>query len=232
MSTVKNRCADEYAVMLSNIFAMQKVSASDFSGAIIASVVPPITGIAASAVTMLTGCQPLFVGPGIRTGLDIKIDRHSELGADIVANTVGAISMWEPPFVILDMGTATTLTAVNAAGELCGVVICPGMRISLDALSAGAAELPYIPLTAPKNLIGKNTSESMRSGIIYGTVCMTEGLIKGMAGEMGAEELKIIATGGLAPAVTPYFSANVIGAPDLILDGLNILYRLNKKVER
>ncbi|NMB97670.1 MAG: type III pantothenate kinase, partial [Clostridiaceae bacterium] len=153
LSTVENRCDDEYVILIRGIFDLYGFSSTAIEGAIIASVVPPLSNTISSAISKLFGCKPLFVGPGIKTGLDIKIDHHSQLGADLVANTVAASAVYTKPFIVIDMGTATTVTAVNKKGELCGVIILPGARIALDALSKNAAELPRITLGTPKALL-------------------------------------------------------------------------------
>jgi type III pantothenate kinase len=228
LSTDRAKCEDEYLILLQNIFALYGVEPSA-QGAIISSVVPQLTHSFSSAVSRLLGCKPLVVGPGIKTGLDIKIDQHSQLGSDLVANTVGAMAVHTPPFVIVDMGTATTITAVNPKSELCGVIILPGVRVALDALSANAAELPYISLDSPRALLGTNTIDAMNSGIVYGSACMIDGLVDRLSEEFHAAGMTIIATGGLASTIIPYCRHKMIHAPNLVLEGLFQIYKKNQK---
>lgn len=229
ISSDRSRCEDEYIVLLRNIFGLYGVDTGSVEGAILSSVVPPLTNVFSNAATRLLNCKPMFVGPGIKTGLDIKIDHHSQLGSDLVANTVAASAMYTKPFIIIDMGTATTFTAVNAKSELCGVIILPGVRTSLDALSASAAELPYISLDSAKALLGTNTVDAMNSGIVYGTACMLDGLIDRLAREFGDTNMSVIVTGELASHIIPYCRHEMTHAPNLILEGLYLLYKRNQK---
>ncbi|HHY83444.1 MAG TPA: type III pantothenate kinase [Clostridiales bacterium] len=229
ISSDRSRTEDEYFFLMKSIFSAYGVDPSAAEGAVISSVVPPLSNVFGSAAERLLGCKPLFVGPGVKTGLDIKIDHHSQLGSDLVANTVAAMAAYSKPFIIIDMDTATTFTAVNAKGELCGVIILPGIRVSLDALSANAAELPYISLYPPKALLGTNTIDSMNSGIIYGTACMIDGLIDRLFEEFQRVDINIIATGALAECIIPYCKHKIIHAPNLILDGLYMIYKRNQK---
>ena len=230
ISSDRGKSEEEYFILLKSIFSLYDTEPSAIEGAIISSVVPPLSNVFSSTVERLAGCKPLFVGPGIKTGLDIKIDHHAQLGSDLVANTVAALALYKKPFTIINMDdTATTFTAVNKAGELCGVIILPGVRISLDALSASAAELPYISLVSPKSLLGTNTVDSMNSGLIYGTASMLDGLIHQLSEEFSVTEMNIIATGGLAEYIIPYCSHEIMYNPDLILEGLFRIYKRNQK---
>lgn len=223
------KSVDEYAIILSGIFAMYHVDLSLIDGAVISSVVRPLNLIISSAVEKLIQIKPLFVGPGVKTGLNIKTDIPSQLGADIVANAVAAISLKTCPMVVLDFGTATTLTAINEHGELSGVLIYPGVRSSLDALSSHAAELPRISLDKPKVLLGKNTIDSMVSGIIYGNASMIDGLLERIADEWGTKELTVIATGGLADMILPYCRGGhkIHVETNLTIFGLKKIYDVN-----
>jgi type III pantothenate kinase len=229
ISSDRNKSEDEYYILLQSIFNLYGVNPRFVEGAIISSVVPPLLNVLNNAVVRLLGCKPMIVGPGIKTGLDIKIDHHSQLGSDLVANTAAASAMYTKPFIIIDMDTATTFTAVNAKGELCGVIILPGVRIALDALSASAAELPYISLDSPRALLGTNTIDSMNSGTVYGTACMLDGLIDRLSEEFHAADINIIVTGGLADSILPYCRHKMIYAPNLVLEGLYLLYKRNQK---
>jgi len=238
LSAVKTKLCDEYAVMLSSILAMNRIEAAMIDGVIISSVVPPLTGVIDEAVKKITGITPMHVGPGLRTGLNIKIDHHTQLGADIVANTAAAMELTEVPFIVIDMGSATTITAVNRKSELCGVIIIPGLRGALDSLSESAAELPYIALEAPTRFLAKNTADSMKCGSIYGAAFAIDGFIERIRNtEFGLEEgekLTVIATGGLASCVIPHCRSEygIRLVPTLTLDGLYRLYLKNRPEPR
>lgn len=221
------RCADEYTVLFSSTFALGGYDFSGIGSVIISSVVPPLSEEIAGAAGKLTGCRPVFLGAGVKTGLNIKIDHHTQLGADIVAYTVAAGCICSPPFVAVDISDATTFSAVNKSGELCGVIIAAGLRMSLDALSSGAAELPYVTLAPPKNLLGKNTTDSLNSGTIYGHACMTDGIIDRICEEFNSEKVNIIATGHYAGLCLPFCRHKIEYDPCLILKGLNEINRLN-----
>lgn len=229
LSTVRDRSADEYAFMISGAFSVNHVDPAVITGAVIGSVVRPLNQTVQQAVEKLMHIKPLMIGPGVKTGLSIKTDLTAQIGADIVANAVAAASLEKSPLVILALGTATTLTGMNDKGELTGVVICPGIRSSLDALSAGAAELPYVSLDQPKNLLGKNTIDSMVSGSVYGHAAMIGGLLDRIAAEWKITPLKVIATGDLAETVLPYCRPGheIRYEPDLTLQGLRKIHALN-----
>ena len=173
-------------------------------------------------------------GPGVRTGLDIRTDIASQLGADIVANAVAALSLAPAPLVFVDFGTATTLTGINAGGELCGVLICPGVRTSLDALSGAAAELPRIAVDGPKHLFGKNTVDSMTSGAVFGHAAMVDGLLDRVAAEWGLSELTVLATGSWADRIVPFCSGRhgIRFQPDLTLRGLRRIAEMNARAKK
>lgn len=229
LATAITRYEDEYVILIRSIFEMNGFSENVIDSAIISSVVPPLSNVVGNAISKLFGCKPLFVGPGIKTGLDIKIDNHTQLGADLVANTVAASSLYSKPFVVIDMGTATTLTVVNSNSELCGVIIIPGIQIALSALSENAAELPFISLEAPKSLLGKNTIDAMNCGIVYGSACMLDGLIERLCEDFKPEPINSIITGDFAGAVIPYCRHKFIYSPNLVLDGLFLLYKMNQR---
>ncbi len=229
LSTVRDRSADEYAFLISGAFSMNRTDPAAIDGAVIGSVVRPLNQTLQQAVETLMQVKPLMIGPGVKTGLSIKTDLTAQIGADIVANAVAATSLEKSPLVILALGTATTLTGMNDKGELSGVLICPGVRSSLDALSASAAELPYVSLDQPKVLLGKNTIDSMVSGSVYGHAAMIDGLLDRIAAEWKASPLKVIATGDLAESVLPYCRPDheIRYEPDLTLLGLKKVYALN-----
>jgi len=230
-ATCHEKSVDEYAVLFSSIFAMHQISLSSVDGAIISSVVRPLSATLCQAVEKLMHVKPLLVGPGVKSGLNIKTDIPSQVGADIVANAVAAISLAGSPLVVLDFGTATTLAGINENEELCGVLICPGVRSSLDALSANAAELPSIALDNPRSLLGKNTIDSMVSGIIHGHAAMIDGLLDRIAESWDTMELTAVATGELAEKIVPYCrsSHKIQYQPSLTLLGLKKIYHLNSR---
>lgn len=220
---------DEYAMLLNTICMQKKLEPANVEGCIISSVVPPLTEPVRLAAEEVFSYKPMLVTHGIKTGLNIRIDNQTQLGSDIVANTVAAASILPKPFAVIDLGTATTISAVNASGELIGVIIVPGVRLAVDALSAAAAELPYISLLAPKVLVGKNTKDSMLSGCIYGTASMLDGIIGRLKDELGTDNLSVIACGGLADKIAPYCKTDISVNQYLTLDGLIQLYRLNQR---
>lgn len=228
LSAGTERTSDEYALLLSASMAARGEAFAGAEGVIIGSVLPPLTGTLSEALKKLTGLEPVVVGAGVRTGLDIRIEQHTQLGADIVASTVAASEILKPPFAVIDFGDATTITAVNASGGLCGVVITAGIGASAHALS-DAAELPLIELKAPEGILGKNTVWSMNSGLLYGFACMADGLIKRVSGELGADEINVAATGKYAPLVLELMETRAVYEPDLALTGLAKIFDNDRK---
>lgn len=231
ISATESRSADEYAVILSGLLRMHDLSPSAVTEAILASVVRPLTERFAEAIRMLTGIHPLSVGPGVRTGLNIKTDFPTQIGADIVANAVAAVKICAQPTVVIDLGTATTIVALNAKGELSGVLILPGAATSLDALSSNAAELPRISIESPKALLGRNTVDSMTAGIVYGHAAMIDGLLDRIEEEWSSLDLHIIATGDLAKRILPFTKRKdaILLEPNLTLIGLKRIGDLNPR---
>lgn len=227
ISTDRAKSADEYAVLLQGIFLLKGVDMKNITGSILSSVVPPITIAVASAINSLFGIKALEVGPGIKTGLNIKIDSQTELGADIVANAVSALGTEAGPMLIIDFGTATTLTVIDDKNTLIGVIIAPGVRVSLDALSMQASELPDVSIARPRRLIGKNSRESMNSGVLNGHALMIDGFFGKISAELKTDNLKVIATGGLADTILPLCETSIQYVPDLTLEGLKLLYHKN-----
>ncbi len=229
LSTVKTKSTDEYAAILSGILPLNGVDPKKISAAILSSVVPLVTSAISRAVRKLCGVTPMEVGPGVKTGLKIKIDMQNQLGADIVANAVATVAAFPPPAVIVDIGTATTFTVIDKEGILDGVIIAPGLRVSMDALASSASELPDAPLVAPKKLIGKNTEDSMSAGVLYGHAFLIDGFLRRIAEELKAEKMSIVGTGGLAGLVLPLCFSPIVGREDLTLTGLRLLYLKNRK---
>ena len=228
IATDVTRTEEQYAVEVFQILNLYGYSAEKMEGSIISSVVPPLTTVMKTALKKITGKKPMVVGPGLKTGLNIKLDNPSSLGADRVADTVAAIHEYPLPLLVVDMGTATTMSVINEDEEFIGGAIMPGLRLSLEALSSKASLLPHIDLTEPKSIIGKNTTDAMNSGMIYGTAAMVDGMIDRMEKERG-RKLTVIATGGMSKNIVPFCNHEIIHDPELLLKGLRILYYKNKK---
>lgn len=226
VTTDQNRTATEYAVSIKNILEMCDIDVADIEGAILSSVVPPLNSVILTAVEKVTGLRPLLVGSGIKTGMNILMDNPKSVGSDQIVDAVAASHEHPLPLVVIDMGTATTLCTVDKKGNYIGGVILPGLKVSLNSLSSKTAQLPYISLEVPSHVIGKNTIDCMRSGIIYGNVDMIDGILDRMALELG-EVPTIIATGGLSRFIAPLCRHNIIVDDALLLKGLLILYRKN-----
>ncbi len=226
LSTDSHKTADEFAVELYTLFQVYSVDPFSIDGCIICSVVPRITNRLKAAVKSVTGIDALVVGPGIKTGVNICIDDPATLGADLVVACAAAQSMCSTPCIVISMGTATAMFVVDSSRRMLGGTIAPGVSISLDALTANGALLPAIALTAPKKVIGKNTDDSIRSGVVTGTACMIDGMIDKFEKELG-EKCTIIATGGIAPMIVNSCSHDIILKDDLILEGLRIIYEKN-----
>lgn len=225
--TARDKTADEMAVTIKDVLRLYDVDGADFEGSIVSSVVPPATASVVPALKRITGKEPLVVGPGLRTGLNIRIDNPAQLGTDLAVDAVAAIARYEKPLIVIDMGTATTITAISEKGEFLGGSIHPGVRISLEALSGRAAQLPVINIDAPGKVIGKNTIDCMRSGAVYGAAAMLDGMIDRIEEELG-QPCTAVATGGLAGEVTKHTRREIHYDPDLLLEGLRILYDRNK----
>ena len=227
MATQTALMADEYAVRFGEILSLYGHKASSIEGAIISSVVTPLTPVLNAAVKRLTGKRVIIVGPGIKTGVNIKIDDPAILGADLVCGAVGAMEKYDPPCIIFDLGTATTISAIDKNRFFLGGSIIPGVKVSLKALSSTAAALPDINTELTGNvLIGTNTVDSMKSGSIIGTASMMDGMAVRYKEVIG-ENAVVIATGGLASSIIPYCREKFILDETLLLDGLYSLYKKN-----
>lgn len=226
ITTDQGRTDTEYAVSIKNILEMHRIPISSIEGAILSSVVPPLNSTILNAVEKVTGFPALLVGSGMKTGINILMDNPKTVGSDQIVDAVAASHEHPLPLIVIDMGTATTLCAVDKKGNYTGGVILPGLNVSLNSLSSKAAQLPYISLEVPGRVIGKNTIDCMRSGIIYGNADMIDGILDRMAAELG-EEPTVIATGGLSRFITPLCRHNIIVDDALLLKGLLILYRKN-----
>lgn len=228
MATDLVKTSDQYCAELKTMLSLFEVETEKIEGCIISSVVPPVLNSFRTAIRKLTGKQPLVVGPGIRTGLNIRMDNPTEVGADLIVAAVAAIEQYGKPLLLVDMGTATTITAVDDKGSFIGGCICPGLKISMEALTGRTAQLPGISLDAPQRAIGKNTRDCMRSGIMLGAAAMLDGLLDRMEAELGMEAT-IVATGGIAKFVLPLCRRKMVYDGSLMLKGLDLLYRRNIK---
>ncbi|MCI7726126.1 MAG: type III pantothenate kinase [Clostridiales bacterium] len=228
IATDRTRTSDQYGVEIKNMLEAYGVDRSDIKDCIISSVVPPVFNSVRTGVIKIIGKQPMVVGPGLKTGLNIHVDVPSQVGSDRIVIAVAALAEYKAPLLLLDLGTATTIEAVEPENVYMGGVIFPGVRVSLDALTSRAAQLPGISLDQPKQVIGKNTVDCMRSGMMYGTAAMIDGLVERMEEELG-HRCTLIATGGLAQFITPLCKREIILEKDLLLKGLNIIYKKNKK---
>ena len=208
------------------MLALFEVTPESVSGSIISSVVPPVLNSFKTAIRKLTGKACLVVGPGIRTGLNIRMENPAEVGSDLIVAAVAAIAEYGAPLLLVDMGTATTITAVDETGTFVGGCICPGVKISMEALTGRTAQLPGISLDEPQKAIGKNTRDCMRSGIMFGAAAMLDGLLDRMEAELGTP-VKVVATGGIARFVIPLCRRELIYDRSLMLKGLGLLYRRN-----
>lgn len=228
MATERCHTEDQYAIHFREIFQLYGLSAASFEGGIISSVVPPITNVIAKAVSRIVGKEPLLVGPGIKTGLNIMIDNPSQLGSDIVVDNVAAHSMYRGALIVVDMGTATTISVTDEKGNIRGVAIAPGVGISLEALSKNTAQLQGINLEHPKKVIGTNTVDSMKSGMVYGWASMLDGMIDRCLEELGTPAT-VVATGGHAKYIISHCKRKIIYHENLLLTGLDLVYRMNQK---
>lgn len=231
LRTDATKTSDEYCVDLKNILDIYGVTRDNIEGTILASVVPQVMNSLKTAIMKLTGKNCLVVGPGLKTGLNIRIENPSQIGADLVVGAVAALRLEKPPLTIVDMGTATTITVIDETGALIGGAIVPGVRISLDALTDRTALLPGLQLDKPKNAIGRNTVECMRSGVMLGAAVMIDGLIQRMEEELGKKTI-VIATGGIAKFIVPLCRTPMRYEKDLLLRGLISLYRENRREAR
>ena len=228
LRTDATKTSDEYSIDLKMIFDIHHLELAQIEGSIIASVVPQVLNSIKTALWKLTGKTSLVVGPGVKTGLNIKVENPNQTGADLVVGCVAAMREQKPPLIVVDMGTATTMVVVDGSGAFTGGCICPGVKISLDALTQRTALLPGLQLDQPKHAIGRNTVECMRSGIMLGTACMIDGMIARLEEELGCKTT-VIATGGIAQFIVPLCRREMRYEKNLILKGLAHIYRENTR---
>ncbi|HVN96813.1 MAG TPA: type III pantothenate kinase [Syntrophorhabdaceae bacterium] len=231
LSTVLNKTHDEYAILLNSLLYMEKIRLSEIDSAIVSCVVPPLRIPFEITCRKYTGITPIFVEPGIKTGMPILSENTSEVGADRIVNAVAGYDKYKRPLIIVDFGTATTFDYVTPKGEYVGGCIAPGIMISLEALFERASKLPRVELAQPKNIVGRNTVHAMQAGITYGYVSLVDGIVKRMKDEVKTDPY-VIATGGLSTLI--YKGSETIDEVDefLTLRGLKLLYEKNKEYHK
>lgn len=225
VSTNHTASSLEYAALFKTAFDMNNIDKREITGSIISSVVPSLTGTLKAAAQKMTDTVSMVVGPGIKTGLSIKIDNPAQLGSDMVVNAVAGVLNYSAPLIIIDMGTATTVSVIDSERNYLGGMLLPGVSVSHDSLISRTSQLPKVALETPKRLIGKNTIECLKSGILYGNAGAIDGLIDRIKEEMG--DCTVIATGGLAGVVIPLCRNSIVLDDDLLLKGLMAIYKKN-----
>ena len=228
IATDRLRTSDQYGVEIKNMMEAYGVQISDIDDCIISSVVPPVFNSVKTGVIKIIGKQPMVVGPGLKTGLNIHVDVPSQVGSDRIVIAVAALAEYKAPLILMDLGTATTIEVVEPENTYLGGVIIPGVKISLDALTERTALLPGLQLDQPKKAIGRNTIDCMRSGIMMGNAAMIDGMVERMEAELG-RKTTVIATGGIARFIIPMCKTPIVYDKDLLVKGLAALYRDNKR---
>ena len=224
--TDSTKTSDEYCIDLMSVLEVYRHGREEIQGSIIASVVPQATNAFKTALRKLSGTEPMIVGKGLKTRLNLKIENPALIGADLVVGAVGALLEHKPPMIVVDMGTATSMMVLDESGALVGGSICPGVQASLDALTSRTALLPGLQLDQPRRAIGKNTVECMRSGVMFGAAGMLDGLVERMEQELGSKT-KVVVTGRIARFIVPLCETPMIYDKDLTLKGLAALYQEN-----
>lgn len=226
LATDTRRTSDQYAIEIRDIIEIYGIKSADVTHAAISSVVPTVGSAIEKAVDRLFGIKPVVLGPGVKTGLNIKIDNPAQLGADLAAGAVGALAKYPTPTIVIDMGTASTISVLGKNGEFLGGVIAAGVKLTMDALASRTAQLPSVSIEAPKKTIGTNTADCIKSGLIMGQSAMIDGLITKIERELG-EPATVVATGGLAPDVVKYCDHDISIDDNLLLEGLRIIHDKN-----
>lgn len=226
LSTDNGKTDLEYAIGLKAILELYNISPNSIHGGIISSVVPPLSNTMSRAVEKVIGKAPLLIGPGVKTGLNITIDNPAQLGSDLVVDAVAAMHQYPVPLIVIDMGTATTMSVIDKDKKYIGGVIIPGLRVATDSLISKTSQLPKISLETPPHAIGKNTIDCMKSGAIFGNAALIDGMIDRIEGELGMTAT-VIATGGLARFILPHCTHSITYDDALLLKGLQIIYKKN-----
>lgn len=228
VATEHKKTSDEYGGQLLSILGNNKIKASDITGGIISSVVPQLDYTLEKMCRVYLNIKPLLLAPGLKTGLNLKVDNAKEVGADRVVNNVAAVKKYGYPLIIIDFGTATTFNVIDSKSEFIGGVIAPGIKGSLDSLVNGTAKLPRVEIERPASVIGKNTVTNMQSGIVFGFAGLVEYIVKKIKREMKEENVTVVATGGFSEIIAKEISCIDKVDKFLTLDGLKYLYNLNK----
>jgi len=228
INTDRVKTSDTYCIDLKTLFEIYGIALETISGVIISSVVPQVLNSVRTAIRKLLNTEPMVVGPGLKTGLNIRMENPSQMGGGLVAADVAALREHQPPLIIIDMGTATTISVLDETGAHLGGCLCPGVKISLDALTQQTSLLPGIQLERPEKALGRSTADAMRSGIMYGTAAMLDGMIERFQEELG-RTCTVIATGGLAKHIVPLCRHPIIYDHHLVAKGLAALYRDNAR---
>ena len=228
INTDRVKTSDTYCIDLKTLFEIYGIDMASIEGVIISSVVPQVLNSVRTAIRKLLNTEPLVVGPGLKTGLNIQIENPAQTGADLVASAVAALQEHEAPLIIVDMSSTTTMSVLDKNGTLIGGSIGPGVKMSLDALTDRTALLPGLQLDQPKKVIGRNTTDCMRSGVMLGAACMVDGMVERMEQELGYRAT-VIATGGIARFIVPMCRREIIYDKDLLVKGLAALYRENTR---
>ena len=228
LSTVRTKTELEYAIDIKNVLDIYHIKRGDLEGGIISSVVPQITNAVKLAVEKILKKEPLIIGAGIKTGLNIRIDNPAQLGSDLVVDSVAGIAEYPVPLLIFDMGTANTVCVIDKNKNYIGGMIYPGIEVSLNSLTANASQLGGVGIEVPGNIVGKNTIDCMKSGMIYSAAAAIDGIIDRLSEELEGE-VTTVATGGLAKKSIPQYRRKVILDDDLLLKGLEIIYNKNRK---
>ena len=226
IATDRGKSSDQYAIIFRKLMKAYGIDAGDICDCIISSVVPPVLNSVRTGLQKILGMRPMVVGPGLKTGLNIKVENPAQVGSDRIVAAVGALIEHEPPLILLDMGTATTFEVVGRGNVYLGGCIIPGVRTALDGLISNSAQLPGISLEVPPKVIGTNTVDCLRSGLLCGAAAMIDGMIEKIESELG-ERAKVLATGGIAPLVVPLCRREIQLQEDLILRGLSVIYQKN-----
>jgi type III pantothenate kinase len=227
LTTRREQTADEYGILVRNLFAGSDIDPRSVEGIALASVVPPLTPVLVSLARQYLGREPLVVEPGVRTGMPILYEPPGDVGADRIVNGVAAFAVYGGPVVVVDFGTATTFDVVTRKGEYAGGVICPGIGISADALFQRAARLPRVDVRNPGRVVGRSTVASIQSGLYFGYASMVEGIIGRIRAELG-EPVRVVATGGLAGVLAPDVPSIEAVDPVLTLTGLQLIWERNR----